>query len=61
MAYTTPYELAEIDLAKAERSLVHAKMKPNVTVLEVENLEKLVVCRREILKMMTERKETSND
>ena len=48
----TLYELTAKDLKKAQISLVHALKKPNVTETEIENLERLISYRKQILALV---------
>ena len=48
----TLYELAARDLKKAQISLANALKKPNVTETEIENLERLISYRKQILALV---------
>ena len=48
----TLYSLVAKDLKKAQISLEHALKKPNVSLLEINNLERLVFYRQQILELV---------
>ena len=56
----TLYSLAAKDLKKAQISLEHALEKPNVSLIEINNLEQLVFYRQQILTLVEGKKNESN-
>ena len=48
----TLYSLAAKDLKKAQISLEHAREKPGVSLVEINNLEQLVFYRKQILDLV---------